>query len=110
MLWGDCRYLAEFADGHNKRLDADGTCEFCAALLVTMGERLAAGTLTRPGTFALSPGLHIPREPRPTDANAACAACGEAFNGLDPQTPVLGIDGQWQMVHRGRCATLLNSA
>ena len=110
MPWGDCRYLTDFRVGHNKHLDEDGTCEACAVLLTTMGARLAAGTLSRPATFELSPGSDIPREPRSANPLADCAACGEPFNGLENQTASLGVDGQWRMVHRGRCWILLNSA
>jgi hypothetical protein len=110
MAWGDCRHLPDFRETHNKNLDEDGICETCAALLTTMRARISAGTLSRPAPFELSPDAAIPVEPRPTNPLADCAACGEPFNGLEKQTASLGLDGQWRMVHRGRCWMLLNSA
>lgn len=81
MTWGDCRYLPDFRETHNKHLDEDGICELCAALLTKMGARIAAGTLSRrprsrcravpPSLSSLDRRIHSPTAPPVANGSTA---------------------------------------
>src|SRR6266542_3567565 len=96
MTGPECRFAREFTvRAHDTKLDKGGICGSCASILARIRACIAAG--------AMSPPISNPpagaSEPKPVNALADCAACGERFNAVTNQRAYLGVDLRWRFVH-----------